>query len=231
MRNSILGLLFLGTMAAGGCAPLSYARSSSGPRGLTIDRYLEHSASMGTPLSSVGQPPLQGGYPGDPVTRFQVSVRGEVGGGGDGVGSISGVEFEIRLPKGFSVAPMYLYYQYTYDEDGGPDEEEGYGGGPGVEFRWYATRDAFRGFYLGMGASLLFGHWEGDYDETGDGTAESHEEDDEVSIEVHSSLGYTFRIGPHFAISPTLIVGDYITSADEGSGVFAGVGLRLSVGF
>ncbi|MCZ6602709.1 MAG: hypothetical protein O6952_06870 [Planctomycetota bacterium] len=229
MRNCILGLLFLGTMAAGGCAPLSYARSSSGPWGLTIDRSLGHSASMGTPLSSVGQPPLQGGYPGDAVTRFQISVRGEVGVGGDGVGSISGLEFEIRLPKGFSVAPMYLYYQYTWEDD--PEEEEGYGGGPGVEVRWYATRDAFRGFYMGFGASYLIGHWEGEYDEDGDGVVETIEDDDEVSIEVHTSLGYTFRIGPHFAISPTFILGDYITTAEEGSGAFIGVGLRLSVGF
>ena len=233
----IICVLAIGVGA--GCAPGSVFLVDDRDGGPRFDGALEEQAPSAYPLDLPAyvrttsptpgpSPSLQGPTP---SKRFQVSLRGEIGGSPEAVGSISGLEFEFRLPRGFSVAPMLIYYQYRWEDD--PDEEDGYGSGPGVEARWYVTREAFRRFYLGVGASILSGHWEGEYDENGNDRIDPGEddEDDEVSIEVHGALGHTFRIGSHFGISPTFIVGNYVTSAEEGGGVFAGVGLRLSVAF
>ena len=162
---------------------------------------------------------------------LQVSLRAEIGAGPGAVGYILGPEAEFRLPRGLAITAHILHYAYHWEED--DDEEDGQGTGPGFEFRWYVARRAHEGFYIGSGSTILFGQWEGEYDDNGDGIIQPSEEDDgsEVSFEFHAAMGYMFQPSPNFAIGPTTILGWYVTSAEEGGGVFAGIGFRLGVLF
>ena len=183
------------------------------------------------------QPPQYPGFGRYDDKRIQISLRAEAGGSGLSVGSIFAVEAEFGFKSGLSLAPMIVTYQYSYEDDGEcwEEEETGSGAGLGFEFRWYVTRRAFHGFYLGTGAAIFFvAEWE--WSET-DGLCSGppyttlEEDGDETAYAIWSAIGYTFRAGPVIGISPTFIAGWSGSDAEEGLGPFAGIGVRFSVAF
>ena len=168
----------------------------------------------------------------------QISIGGEFGlgaavGEDEAEGSLVTLEWEFKLAKSTTLAARLMAFDYEWNNDEFPfrEEEDGDGIGIGAEIRWYLTKEAFAGFWLAGGLGLFDGDWVFQEDVTGDGNFDSfaREEGDDLAVEAHFGLGYTFRFGRRFALAPTFIIGNYESDSPE-TGVYAGLGLRFSFG-
>lgn len=124
---------------------------------------------------------------------------------------------------------MIAHFRYHWEDD--EKEEDGFGTGIGIDFRWYVSRQAYNGFYIGTGLSVLFiAHWE--YDETYPPTfAENDEEGDDLAGEAHIVFGYAIRLGDRVRITPSGSVGYYYVNSESDGFPYGGLGLSLSIGF
>lgn len=168
----------------------------------------------------------------DEIPDFQISLGALFGGGADATGNLVGIEGEIPFLDNFSVAAQLLRYEYHFEEDDDEftAEEDGDGIGIGAEARWFPRR-SLDGFYIGAGVGVYpFTDWEFTETNTRTGQVVDFEDGDDVAIESHGTLGWMFRIGRHVALTPVFTFGTYITDSPE-SGPYAGLGLRVSVGF
>jgi len=159
------------------------------------------------------------------VPVSQIGVGAEFGAGADATGALFHGEWEFALGERLALAARLLHFTYTWEGEGDftdDAEEDGEGTGVGAEVRFYPRR-AFDGFYVGAGIGLFpIAEWE-----YTDGSL--REEGDDVSFAGHASLGYCIRTGRSFAITPTLIIGSYVSDSPE-SGPFGGLGLSFNFG-
>ncbi|MCZ6691536.1 MAG: hypothetical protein O7H41_18255 [Planctomycetota bacterium] len=148
---------------------------------------------------------------------------------------------EYRLTKGFSVgasAGFYgyrakLHLSYALDKDGSRDafeEEDGTGVGVMTNLRWYVSRDPFQGLYFGWGGGVYYGRWDREV-----GAFRSGDTGEGAIFDLHTTLGYSQRIGDSFYIGPEAIGGYWFVFRDSsGSGsldLFGGIGLRAGFAF
>ncbi|MCI0342040.1 MAG: hypothetical protein L0216_13000, partial [Planctomycetales bacterium] len=146
-------------------------------------------------------------------------------------------EFRVAKPLGLAAALVHYGYEWGNGERLAPgvraEEEEGEGYGLGAELRWYTSGRAFGGFYLGAGVSAFpFARWTSRQDDDLSGV---YEEDEirrgrDAVYDVHAALGFTWRPHKGFALSPNVIFGNFFSRSPD-SGLYAGVGLRGSLGF
>jgi len=153
----------------------------------------------------------------------QAGFGAEFGVGPDAVGSLITVEAEFPVGDKISVAGRFLSYDYSFDD--GDTEEDGDGRGLGGEFRFY-PQEALKGFYVGAGAGFFF---DASY-ETRNSLGFVTETGDSSTFAPYGAVGYTFRFGKTFALTPTFIIGTYVSDSPE-SGPFAGLGLRATFGW
>lgn len=174
-----------------------------------------------TPLVTAAALATEGDGP-----RARISAGVEVGAAAGSSASLVAVEGELAVGNHLAVVPRLVHYNYSWEGEGDfTDEatEKGDGTGAGVELRFY-PKQALDGIYVGLGAAAFpVNDWEyrdGSYREAGDST----------TFTVYASGGYMIRLGEHFSLGPTALVGSFLSDSPE-TGVFAGIGLRFGIDF